>query len=401
MYLELAILAILFFLYSVISGRVERSVITGPIVFVIAGFLLGPMVLGLFSGDVSRSEIRTIADLTLALILFSDAANSNLKTLRQQIQIPARMLLIGLPGVMALGFAAAYLLFDELTIFEAAIIGTMLAATDAALGKAVITDKSVPARLRESLNAESGLNDGMCVPVLFVFIALAEGVGSSGSGTELALKLVAKELGIGIGVGLIVAAGGAWLLKYSASRDWTSKAWVHVMIIALAFAAFAIAQELHGSGYIAAFVGGLMFGHLMRRETHELVQGAEVTGDTLAMITWFAFGTAVVGQQLELFTYEVVLYAVLSLTIIRMLPIYVSLVGSGESVRSRLFLGWFGPRGLASIVFAIILMNSEVPGSDFMALVVSSTVSISLIVHGVSAKPLINWLARGSSHPTN
>jgi sodium/hydrogen antiporter len=204
--------------------------------------------------------IRNIEEMDTAL----EAANANLKTLRSYFHIPARMLLIGLPGVITLGFIVAFLLFDELSIFEAAILGTMLAATDAALGQAVITNRSVPARIREGLNVESGLNDGLCVPILLVFIALAEGVNAGGGGTTLALELVVKELGIGIAIGLVLAAVGSWLIRIYAQRDWITDTWVQVTVVALAIAAFSIARNLHGSGYIAAFVGGLLFGHLAR-----------------------------------------------------------------------------------------------------------------------------------------
>jgi len=173
MYDHLAILAMFIFLYSMVAGRVERSVISGPMVFVIAGFLMGPFGLGWLGNDATRGDLRTFADLTLALILFNDAANANTSVLKQQYRIPTRMLLLGLPGIILLGFGFAVLLFDALSLFEAAILAVMLAATDAALGKAVITNKDVPARIREGLNVESGLNDGICVPFLLFFIALS------------------------------------------------------------------------------------------------------------------------------------------------------------------------------------------------------------------------------------
>jgi NhaP-type Na+/H+ or K+/H+ antiporter len=394
MYYELAALATLFFLYSVIAGRIERSVLSGPMVFVILGFIMGPLVLGWIGGDVSNKELRVIADLSLALILFVDAATSDLSALRRKIHIPARMLLIGLPGAIILGFCLALFIFDELSLFEAAILGTMLAATDAALGKPVITNKSVPTRIRESLNAESGLNDGLCVPVLFAFIALAGGESTEGGGVGLTLNFLVRELGIGLVVGLIVASVGSYILKLCWIKGWITKIWLHIAVVALALAAFAIAQSLHGSGYIAAFSGGLLFGFLTKESTHELIQGAEVDGEGLAMLTWFVFGSAVIGHYLDYFTWEVIVYAVLSLTVIRIIPIYLSLIGSSENMRSRLFLGWFGPRGLASIVFAIIVLNTELPGAPLLALIVACTVLLSLLAHGLTAQPLARWLGK-------
>ena len=394
MYIELAVLALFIFCYSLVAGRVERAAASGPIVFVIAGLLMGPLGLGWFDGDVSNTELRVLADLTLALILFIDAANADLAILKRQFRIPSRMLLFGLPGVIFLGTIIAALLFDTLSLFEAAILGTVLAATDAALGKAVVTNKAVPTQIREGLNIESGLNDGLCVPILLVFIALTLGSGTEGGSTMLALKLVTKEIGIGLIVGLGLTAVGTWALRWCRDKGWVTEIWKQVTVVALAIACFSVAQSLHGSGYIAAFTGGLLFGFMAKDDTHRLVLAAEGTGETLALMTWLVFGTAVIGQSIEYFTWEMLVYALLSLTVIRILPIFLSLSGTGESTASKLFLGWFGPRGLASIVFAIIVINKGVPGGKFIAMVVVLTVFLSLVAHGVSANPLAKLLGQ-------
>jgi NhaP-type Na+/H+ or K+/H+ antiporter len=394
MYIELAIFALFVFCYTLVSGRLERAPASGPIVFVAAGFLMGPMALGWFDGDVSRTELRVLADLTLALILFIDAANADLAILRRQFRIPSRMLLAGLPGVIFLGTVTAAWLFDTLTLFEAALLGTMLAATDAALGKAVITNEAVPKQIREGLNFESGLNDGLCVPILFVFIALALGNGGESGGTMLAIQLVLQELGIGLAVGLGLTALGTRALRWCQDRGWVTDIWKQVTVVALAIACFAVAQSLHGSGYIAAFTGGLLFGYKAQEATHKLVFASEGVGETLALMTWFVFGAAVIGQYFKYVTWEMLLFAVLSLTVIRMLPVFLSLSGTGQSTSSKLFLGWFGPRGLASIVFAIIVLNREVPGGEFIAVVVALTVFLSLVAHGVSANPLAGLMGK-------
>lgn len=394
MYLELAIFALFVFCYSVIAARVERTAVSGPIVFVVAGFLMGPLVLGWFDGDVSRTELRVLADLTLALILFIDAANADLRVLRRQFRIPTRMLLVGLPGVILLGTVTAAFLFDSLSLFEAAILGTMLAATDAALGKAVVTNEAVPLQIREGLNFESGLNDGLCVPILLVFIALALGSGSQAGGSALAVQLVLQELGIGLLVGVGLTAAGTWALDWCRHRGWVSEIWKQVTVVALAIACFTVAQSLHGSGYIAAFTGGLFFGYRAKEATHRLVLASEGTGETLALMTWFVFGAAVIGQSIQQFTWQMLVYALLSLTVIRMLPVFLSLSGTGETTASKLFLGWFGPRGLASIVFAIIVLNQEVPGAQFIGMVVVLTVFLSLVAHGITANPLAKWMGQ-------
>ena len=394
MYIELAVLALFVFCFSLVAGRLERAVVSGPMLFVLAGLLMGPLGLGWFDGDATSTELRVLADLTLATILFIDAANADLGTLKRQFRIPSRMLLVGLPGAIFLGTLFAALLFDVLTLYEAAILGTMLAATDAALGKAVVTNKAVPVRIREGLNIESGLNDGLCVPILFVFIALAVGTGSEEGGTPLALKLVAEELGIGLAVGLGLTAVGTRLLRWCLKQGWVTEIWTQVTVVALAIACFSVAQSLHGSGYIAAFSGGLLFGFRAKEATHKMVLTAEATGETLALMTWMLFGAMVIGQSAQYFTWEMILYALLSLTVIRVLPIFLSLAGTGETTASKLFLGWFGPRGLASIVFAIIVVNESVTGGEFVAMVVVLTVFFSLVAHGISANPLATLLGR-------
>ena len=407
MYIEFAILAAFAFLYSIVAGRIERTPITGPIVFMAFGFLPGPFGVGWLELEPTNQELRMLADFTLALILFIDAANADTSVFKTSTIIPRRMLLFGLPGVIGLGFVAGMLLFEELGIFEVAILATMLAATDAALGKGVISNKAVPSRIREGLNVESGLNDGLCVPVLFLFIALAEASGVEADSTLLAFELVAREIGIGLAVGLGITAIAVWLTRMCVKRGWVTEIWVQLPVIMLAITCFTTAQSLHGSGYIAAFVGGILFGLLAKESTHKLVLAAEGMGETLAMMTWIIFGAAIIGQSYEYFSWRVVLYALLSLTVIRMLPLFLSLTGSGAKADSKLFLAWFGPRGLASIVFAIIVLNTNLPGTNLMAMVVVCTVFLSAIVHGLTANPLASVLAArvartgGDSQPGN
>jgi len=391
-YAELAILAVFVFLYSAVAGGIERSVISGPMVFTVVGLVIGPLGLGWLQPALDNNGLRTLADITLSLVLFLDAANADLRVVERSWKIPGRMLAIGLPLTILLGLGVGLLLFDQLSVVELAILATMLAATDAALGKAVITNKIVPARIRESLNVESGLNDGICVPILLLFVALALGTDAGDSSMLYALKLVAQEVGIGLVVGLGLAALGAQVLKFCYQRGWTTTIWLQIPVVALALACFAVAQELHGSGYVAAFVGGLLFGSFKTSKHHELIQAAEASSEALALLTWVMFGCAVLGQSLGYFSWQVMVYALLSLTVVRMLPIFIALTGTGESTTSKLFLGWFGPRGLASIVFAIIVLNRGVEGGSLLAMTVVCTVALSVFAHGLSANPLARWL---------
>jgi len=391
MYQDIAILALFILVYSSVAGSVERTWISGAIIFTAFGLMIGPAGLDLIYFKADREVIRILAELTLALVLFTDAAGTDMGVLRKTEALPTRLLLIGLPLTILLGFGVAALLFQELSLLEVALLATMLAPTDAALGKAVVTNQTVPDNVRQGLNVESGLNDGICVPILFVFLALATGKTGEGGPWHLAVMLVAKEIGIGLAVGLLVTGMAVWLLTYTRRRHWLTETWIQIPIVALALACFASAQLLDGSGFIAAFSGGLLFGSLAKQHREEFLRTAEGIGDTMALITWVIFGAAVVGHAMGHFSWAILLYALLSLTLIRMLPVFLTLVGLGVSIEGKLFMAWFGPRGLASIVFAVIILNADLPNSGTMAMVVTCTIMLSIVLHGVSANP---W-ARG------
>ncbi len=397
MYSNLAIMTLFAFAFSVIAGRVERSAVSGPIIFIAFGLIAGPVGLGFLDMDVQDVELRVVADLTLALVLFIDAANADLATLRSHATIPRRMLLIGLPLCIALGVGAGLVIFPDISFYEICILATMLAATDAALGKGVVTNKAVPARIREGLNAESGLNDGMCVPVLLVFLALATGTSGEDGSTILALELVVREIGIGLAVAVVLTLVAVKLMTLSIQRGWFTEVWVQMPVVTLALACFTTAQSLHGSGYMAAFVGGLLFGHFAGEKTHRLVMAGEGIAELLAMLTWLVFGAAVIGQMWATMTLDVLIYSLLSLTLIRMLPNVIALTGTGEKLETKLFLAWFGPRGLASIVFFIIVANANLPSESVLAHVVVCTVTLCVIAHGMTA----NAWARGIGRRLN
>lgn len=392
MYINLAILSIFVFLYSLVSGGLEKTPFSGAIIFTLFGLMVGSLGLGILNLHVDTEGLMILAELTLALVLFTDAANANIRELKKSYNIPLRLLLIGLPITILLGFGVGVLFFDGLQLLEIALIAIMLAPTDAALGKAVVTNEAVPTNIREGLNVESGLNDGICVPILFIFLELATS-GVVGGGTSgLALTLVSQAIGIGCGIGVGMTLLGIWLLRACADRGWITETWQQLPVPALAVACFSVAQWLGGSGFIACFVGGMLFGWRKKQHKHTLLLAAEGTGDTMALITWVIFGAAVVGQAIGSFSWPVVLYALLSLTLIRMVPVFLVLTGMNLRGDEKLFIGWFGPRGLASIVFAVIVINEHLPGSGTIAMTVACTIILSIIGHGLSANPLVNML---------
>ena len=394
MYQDLALLGSFVFAYSLIAGRLQRSVVSGPILFTGFGLAIGPLGLDWFAFHAEWGDVQLLAELTLALVLFSDAAETDLRVLRSNLGIPQRLLLLGLPLTIALGAGAGALLFPELALLEVALLATMLAPTDAALGQAVVSDHRVPGGVREGLTVESGLNDGICVPVLLVFLTLATTAAGSQDPLLLTLRLMSAEIGIGAAVGAGAASLAAVLVRLAERRGWVERTWRQLTVAALAIGCFALAQRLGGSGFIAAFAGGLVFGWRCAAHKRPLLLAAEGSGDTLALLTWVVFGASVIGLGLGELRWQVLAYALLSLTLIRMLPVFVSLLGLGLNASTILFIGWFGPRGLASIVFIVIVLNEAadhpiLAHTDTLAMTVVATVVLSVVSHGLSANPLI------------
>ena len=391
MYETLAVLALFIMVYSSVAGAVERRWVSGPIVFTCFGLLIGPAGFALLDWETDRELIRNLAEVTLAMVLFTDAAGADVRVLKNTSGVPARLLLVGLPLTIALGFAVGAVLIDSPSLFAIAVLATILAPTDAALGKAVITNEAVPDEVRQSLNVESGLNDGICVPVLLLFLALALDTAGDMGALPLAAKLVFEQIGIGLAVGLVLTFNAVRLLKYARYRQWLTKTWTQIPIFALALSCFSVAQYLGGSGFIAAFSGGLLMAFmekdLSKQVKEDYLLTSEGAGDTLALITWVTFGAAVVGQAIGYFSWTILLYSFLSLTVIRMLPVFLCLTGSGIDTEGKLFIGWFGPRGLASIVFAVMVVNSGLPDSGPLAMTVVCTIVLSIVAHGVTANP--------------
>ncbi len=288
------------------------------------------------------------------------------------------------------GFGVSLLLFPEFSTIEAGLLAVMLAPTDAALGKAVVTNPQIPDNIREDLNIESGLNDGICVPLLFALLATTTGNNSDNGTVNLLTTLFLEQIGIGVLVGASFSVIGTQLRKFSIERNWIALDWQPILPIALAIGCFATAQVFGGSGFISCFMGGLVFGSIVKKEKEELLIAAEATGDSLSLITWIAFGSSVVGLAFSKFTWQGLLYGILSLTLIRMLPVFLVVFGMKLDLWTKLFVGWFGPRGLASIVFVVIVLDEKLPYSQEIAVIVSITIILSVLAHGLTANPLAN-----------
>lgn len=390
MYQNLALLAAFLLVYSIFAGRLESRLLNGPLMFMLAGLVLGPAFLGVLQLQIDKEGLKVLAELTLAIVLFSDAANANLKVLRAHEGLPLRLLMIGLPLTILGGWLVGSWLLPQVPPLELAILATLLAPTDAALGKAVVSNPKVPVVVREGLNVESGLNDGICVPVLLMFLALLV-EEQARAPLSLALELVVEELGIGALVGIVLTLIAWQLNRLSEKRHWQTSMWSQLTLPALSVLCFAIAQLLGGSGFIAAFVGGLFASALFAEQKHSLLQGSEEFASLLSIITWVVFGALVIPRAWSSLTPNIWLYALLSLTVIRMVPVLVSLWATRFDFETRLFIGWFGPRGLATIVFAVMIMDYPLQATNTVVATAICTVLLSVLLHGVSANP---WVAR-------
>jgi sodium/hydrogen antiporter len=383
---DLAIVTALIFAWGTLSARLERFDVTAPIAFVLAGVLLthGPLApLGFVP---SREAVKALAEATLVLVLFSDASRVGLRDLRQDMGLCVRLLGIGLPLTMILGTLLVLALFPGLGAWLALVVGAALAPTDAALGAGMMVNPAVPVQIRRLINVESGLNDGIATPVVLVAVA---GAGTAAHEHGVGPAEAFAELVLGVLVGVVVGGAGGYLVKTARRRGWVAEGFAGPAVLALAACAYACALALHGNGFIAAFTGGLAFRTLGGRRGERLVPFVEQTGGLVSLLVWLAFGAVAVVPALDGLSWQVVVYAVASLTVIRMVPVAVALAGSRLGWTAVAFVGWFGPRGLASVVFALIALEElgqSVAGSAVAVIVV--TVLLSVIVHGASADPL-------------
>jgi sodium/hydrogen antiporter len=350
--------------------------------------LVGPKVLGEIDVESSSATVRALAEATLALVLFCDASRIDLRLLRREVGVPVRLLGIGLPLTIALGAVAAAVIFDRLTVEEAVILAIVLAPTDAALGQAVVTEPRVPGRIRQGLNVESGLNDGICVPLLFAAVALAD-VESEISDGRGAATLLLEEIGYGVVGGVVGGLVVAAIVIHAGRRNLIAGPWRQVIPGAGAALAYGTASALGGSGFIAAFVAGMTFRLALGRDPKDLNELSEQVGNVLNGVTFVLFGAILLGPALGELSWDLALYAVLSLTVVRMLPVAIAMLGTHARPPTLGFLGWFGPRGLASIVFAVIVVEeSNLPHEHLIVLAIYLTVGLSVFAHGLTASPL-------------
>jgi len=389
----IAVFVVFIFLYGLVSGRLERTVVTAPIVFTLAGvgtFLLLPQ---LRDHPISLEAFLQLAEIGLVLLLFTDASRTKLQVLKNIRSLPTRLLSTGMVLSLLLGAIAARFVFPELSLWETGILAAILAPTDAGLGQIIVSSPRVPLKIREALNVEAGLNDGLSVPFLLFFIAivLADPTRDEARLTHFILEQLGYGAAVGVGIGLV----GGWLLGMAHRRKWMASSWCQLAVVMLPLFCAIISTVVGASMFIAAFVAGLAVQKGYREVSSHSIEFTEEWGQLINLSVFFLFGL-LVSRRWHDFTLAHLLYATLSLTVVRMVPVMIALVGSRLSRATVLFMGWFGPRGLASIVLGLVYLEHEtkIGGEDTIRLAVMVTVLCSIFVHGLSAKPGIGLYAR-------
>jgi NhaP-type Na+/H+ or K+/H+ antiporter len=389
----IVIFIVLVFVYSLTSRRLEQTVITAPIIFTTAGMLLVVAMPGIDLMGLEREHLLKLAELGLVMLLFTDASHIGLTSLKGKENLPVRMLSVGMLLTILLGAIAACLVFPNLSLWEAGILAAILAPTDAGLGQVIVQSPRVPLRIRQALNVEAGLNDGLSVPFLMCFIAVSL-AGTEGGGRVL-LKYIAEQLGMGALVGLAVGLAGGWLLGLAHRRKWMAGPMQQLGVVSLPILCIIGCEPVGGSMFIAAYVAGLAVQWGFEEAGSHSAEFAEGWGQLFDFFVFVLFGL-IVARHFGRLAPVHVLYAVISLTAVRMLPVAASLAGTRLSSATVLFMGWFGPRGLASIVLGLVFLEEEarLPGEETIKLAVMVTVLLSIFAHGISALPGIDRYAR-------
>ena len=394
--------ALLVFLFGLVSAIADRSPITAPMVFVAVGVIVGPLGFDLFEANYDSKAIKIIAEVTLVLILFTDASTIHLKALKKEYTIPLRLLGIGLPLTMIAGWALAVPMFPGESLWMVAIMAFVLSPTDAALGQAVVNNTKVPGLVKDSIEVESGINDGIALPPIMVCMAAL--TAAAGSSLDFAYwgSFAAKQIIFGVIIGAAVGWVGGALINFAVKRDWMEPVFQRLASFSLAILSYALAEELGGNGFIAAFFGGLMLGARAKIVRERIQEFGEAEGQQLSLFVFLIFGLVFVPEAKPHWDGMALLYAVLSLTVIRMVPVAISLIGTKMDLFTVSFIGWFGPRGIASILYIMIFV-SEVGKEDNerMLSVIVLTVLLSIFLHGLSAVPLSNIYGRYAMRKQN
>lgn len=381
---------LLIFAFGLVSRLAERNSVTGPMVFMTLGILGSSLAFGFFHVTPELGPVKLVAELTLTLVLFIDATLIDRNSLAGgSPRIPARLLLIGLPLTMILGTGLGILMFDGIGIWAILMMALILSPTDAALGQAVVKSEFVPNRIRQSISVESGLNDGIALPPIVICMAV---LGAEVGEQEGAwLGFVIKQIVFGPIVGLAVGWIGGTLIQRMSDRGWMEETFQRLSALPIAILAFVFAESVGGNGFISAFVAGLglTMGITSTHVRHQIQEFGETEGTQLILVVFLIFGLAMVPLAAQYWSWRELAYALASLTILRMVPVAIAMIGSKLDWKTVAFMGWFGPRGIASVLYLLMAIAAiGFEGYETVMSVIVLTITISVYVHGISAVPL-------------
>jgi NhaP-type Na+/H+ or K+/H+ antiporter len=373
--------------WALVAGRLARWSITAPLAMVVAGVALTAGSNPVFTIDLETSSFEHTVEVVLAILLFVDATETPGGIFGREPKLTARLLGVALPMTLLAALGVGFLLLPGTGFWMLAVLATVVVPTDFAPAAALIRDRRVPARLRDLLNVESGLNDGLIAPIFLFCLAAAKAQDSSHIAVTALADAVPAVL-VAIAVGTVVGFVGAKLLSRSWRRHWTQPTALRLGVAALPLLTYGLAIVLHGNGFVAAFVAGAFFALATRELPEDALNLTEDVGMLLSLVVWFIFGRAI-NQVAGGITWRVAWYAVLVVTVMRVVPVMLSLLGTSISRRDALFLGWLGPRGLATIVFGLLAFV-ELTGADadLVADVMVATVVLSIVLHGLCYGPL-------------
>ena len=396
-YLVIAFIGGLFLIYSLTLRQLEKTEVTGPMFFVVGGICLALMLPN--EGNKIKEGVDLLLpfiELTLSIFLFSDAAKSKLSVLRHSFQYPSLLLFVALPLTLLLGIAVALFFFAELSLIQAALLAIILTPTDAALSKGLLASTQVPEKIREGINTESGLNDGLCVPIFLIFILLAKNPDSAITATQT-LSVFGRELGLALLIAITSIVVFIPSLNFAMKRHYFAQNTSPFLLLGFAMAVFSVTQYFHGSGFIAVFIAGLLFDKFSTEEVRtELIEDSEHIADFTSLMIWCLFGFVCAYLVIPKLNTEIIIYALLSTTLIRIIPVMLSLQFTALNIKERFTFAWFGPRGLASIVFTLMVIDTQIENKYQIATIAMTTILFSVFIHGISTKPIADSFAKKS-----